>query len=571
MDFKRIKIDFSKRKKIHYSLLMLIFLLQLVILVTWYFENKNEKELIFYKEKSQLINNAYNATIDFKLSFTDSQGLLQKYLSNKNENTFNDYKKSIVVVNDKISDVLNYSNKINILNSSKYLSSNVQDLKLKLDSISNLTSNVENNLNDLKFEIYNANSVLNSIEVETNTEKDTLKKKGFFGRIGSAISGKSDVQKEKTSIIIKMKYGNKVISGDIKEQFKNILNQSNNFYKSKILAFKKNVENVNESNKNILILNNKIQNIANSIVKENKIYVDELIASNNNNLKISESKNATTRNFLIISLLIFEIVMTIIILLFTNMAFQYERRLIKAKSKINDSLRFKNRIVAMLSHEIRSPLSTISIVSRNVAKKIEDTQIKEQIKSIEFTTNSLMLMSNQILQYSKSENAKLLLNKVSFNLFNELDNIFKSLIPIVESHNNNLIVKYNTIDQSTDVISDLVKVHQLFYNLIGNANKFTEKGSILVNLSITKINNELLNLNVDINDSGQGISKTELENVFNDFYQGQNNEKVKEIGAGLGLNLCKEIVELLNGNIEVDSIINKGTKVSFNIILNKAP
>ena len=119
------------------------------------------------------------------------------------------------------------------------------------------------------------------------------------------------------------------------------------------------------------------------------------------------------------------------------------------------------------------------------------------------------------------------------------------------------------------VSSDLIKIHQLFYNIVGNANKFTEKGVIKINTTIDENVNNTLKFTVAISDTGSGISKEDLENVFESYYQGIISEKVNDIGAGLGLNLCKEIVELFEGNIKIESIINKGTTVTFSLILNK--
>jgi signal transduction histidine kinase len=124
------------------------------------------------------------------------------------------------------------------------------------------------------------------------------------------------------------------------------------------------------------------------------------------------------------------------------------------------------------------------------------------------------------------------------------------------------------LNSNEEVYGDVTKIHQLFYNIIGNANKFTENGIIEVLVTQKIISDFELECNVTIQDNGIGISRDELANVFNSFYQA-NNQNTRELGIGLGLNLCKEIVELFDGTIAIESQENEGTKVSFNIILTR--
>jgi signal transduction histidine kinase len=107
------------------------------------------------------------------------------------------------------------------------------------------------------------------------------------------------------------------------------------------------------------------------------------------------------------------------------------------------------------------------------------------------------------------------------------------------------------------------------YNVIGNANKFTTKGQIHFRCDLQEFSLSTWNLVVTIEDTGVGISKADLEHIFDNFYQGVVDEKVHNLGAGLGLNLCKELVELFDGTIQVTSELNKGTTVVFNLILKK--
>jgi two-component system sensor histidine kinase BarA len=161
------------------------------------------------------------------------------------------------------------------------------------------------------------------------------------------------------------------------------------------------------------------------------------------------------------------------------MAFGYEKRLTAAQDQIRQSLNFKNRIMGMISHEIRSPLLIISIYSKMISSSIKDVEIKETFLSIQFTTNSLLLLTNQILEYSKDENQSPKLEFKNFYLKKEINQVISSISSLVESKGNKIEVNSNLISDY-EVYSDATKNHQLFYNIIGNANKFTKNGLISI-------------------------------------------------------------------------------------------
>ena len=130
-------------------------------------------------------------------------------------------------------------------------------------------------------------------------------------------------------------------------------------------------------------------------------------------------------------------------------------------------------------------------------------------------------------------------------------------------------IKVNSnLNSDSEVYSDATKIHQLFYNIIGNANKFTTKGLIAITIDLEPISDYEMNLKVEVQDNGIGIAENDLKNIFESYYQGTVSEKVNDLGVGLGLNLCKEIVELFDGDISVESQEGKGTKITFNLILS---
>ena len=135
---------------------------------------------------------------------------------------------------------------------------------------------------------------------------------------------------------------------------------------------------------------------------------------------------------------------------------------------------------------------------------------------------------------------------------------------MVEQKNNTLDINLDLPDD-LNVTSDVVKMYQVFYNLIGNANKFTEKGTILVQAKTVNSTPKYCKLEVTISDTGKGIKQEDITAIFNNFYQSVAEEKVHNLGAGLGLYLCKELIELFDGEIFIESKINMGTKVKFSL------
>ncbi len=130
------------------------------------------------------------------------------------------------------------------------------------------------------------------------------------------------------------------------------------------------------------------------------------------------------------------------------------------------------------------------------------------------------------------------------------------------------MVIHNEIPKNLTVYSDFAKIYQLFTNILSNANKFTDNGQIVVYSSITAVDPKKTKLHVSISDNGMGISEDELTEIFKPYHRGMISDKVANIGAGLGLNLCKEIVELFGGEITASSAPGKGTTIDFEIYLD---
>lgn len=568
---------FNNRKYIHYGLLIGIIALQISLLVFIYNEIINEPKLQELEAELHISEQAKYFNDLTKDDYITAQNNLQNYIHTKDDQYLFAYNDALTSLNKNIENLANTAGKSDLfslyLKRGNSIDLSVNNINTKIDSLRGIEfiPNPPVNENQLKLKMFKYDDILDSVNLETTVSVDSVQRKGLFLRVSNAIAGKVDIQKEKSNVILTLRKGANVNSGSIEEQLEYLFKNTNDYYQKEFESYKrrynKQLAAVKKNDTEFFDTNKELLNYSNLLLRK---YNDALVSfTNDARLKFQQQyqTNKQIRNYAIIGVIFFMVVISVILTFITRLTFAYEKRLVIAHEKIEQNLKFKNRIVGTISHEIRSPLNIISIYSRGIRRQIEDLEVQESLKSIEFTTNSLSLLANQILDFSKNENKKLALNKTTFNLKYELDGILKSLANFVENNENKLLVD-NGVIEDVMVLSDVVKIHQLFYNIVGNANKFTKKGQISVNVSLEKAAKNLQRLLVEIKDNGAGINEEDLKFIFDNYHQGEVSAEVKNLGAGLGLNLCKEIIELFNGKISVISKQNVETIVKFDLFLN---
>ena len=226
-------------------------------------------------------------------------------------------------------------------------------------------------------------------------------------RLLDAFSDKIEIQKEQLNTVITMRFKDKIVTGSIEEQMKNLFLTTNKYYEIEFEKLKNAFSNLRGKDLELIKFNNELLKFSHTILPDYTNAANSFKLNSQKNLKEQYESNKAIRSYTMIILLVLMFIVSIILFGFTRLAFEYEKRLTIAQNKIRESLNFKNRIIGMISHEIRSPLNIISIYSKRISASIKDIEVKETFKSIEFTTGSLLLLSNQILEYSKDENHKL--------------------------------------------------------------------------------------------------------------------------------------------------------------------
>lgn len=549
----------------HYTLLGAIILLQITAIVTWYNERKLAE--VFDEMASAGKVNRLNS------SLISAQANFNNYIVNKDEASLQSYAAVINEVNALIDSLPSGTNSTKTRNSLLQKKQKTQAaifaVKTVIDSIIEKQTKLYQNdfPKAFKFKEFETKKFLDDVKTDSYVKVDSATRKGLFSRLGDAIANRSNVQKEYVNTVVTMQYKDKVTTGNVEQQLANVVTITNDYYAKEFVNLKRSFSNLRSNDIKLMELNNELLGLTQNVTSDYK-------ASNlfqpkaQQQLEDQYTTNKTVRSYTIILLILLMLVVSVILFNFTRIAFEYEKRLTLAQDKIRQSLNFKNRITGMISHEIRLPLSIISMYSKKAGTSVKEPELKETFKSIEFTTNSLLLLSNQILEYSKEENHELTLKAKNVPLKAEIYQIITSMTSLVATKGNTLTITSNL--KTEDIVyTDAAKIHQLFYNLIGNANKFTENGQINVDMNLQHISGFEMNLEVLISDTGIGIAESDLKNIFESYYQGTVSENVNDLGVGLGLNICKEIIELFDGEIHIESKPDVGTKVAFNLILTQ--
>jgi len=562
-------LNFKLRKIVHYSLILCILLIQVIIAIFFYNEFINGKKLDFIKNQLEESKALGGLTDESRKNFIDAQNYLQKYMISQDDKDLKLYFQSLRKLNgnfDKIEAFEKASPKLkNKLELEKKDTLKSVKMKTLLDSAYEISQNPPAKIKDKEYELEKYKNDFEDLEIQTQTYSDTIKKKSLMGRLKDAISNKVDVQKESTVITLSNKKAMDL--SKLKTEMNNAIQSMDKHYsdavkKIQTSTVKKQRENMHYySNFNkLMVYSNGLINVYENAIKDFKSELEKEYSEQN-------SINNKIRKYLVIGLMSLMFIVSILIMYFTRIAFIYEQKLNAANKEIKNNLNFKNRILGMLSHELRSPLKIINIFIDKINRTTSDEKVKDYLKSMKFTNSTLLIQSNQILEYTKNQEAGKKLISTAFNLKDEIDSIVTAITPYIETRDNKFVVT-NRIPAGLIVCSDNIKVNQLLMNILGNANKFTENGQIDLTLTTESLNEDTISLTTVVADTGVGISDSDVGKIFEPYYQGMISDEIDNVGAGLGLNLCKEIVELFNGEISVSSTLGQGTKVTFRINLN---
>ena len=241
-----------------------------------------------------------------------------------------------------------------------------------------------------------------------------------------------------------------------------------------------------------------------------------------------------------------------------NLEFQVANR----TSELEKATQAKSEFLAKMSHEIRTPMNAIIGLSHLTLKTSLDSHQKDLVEKTQDASQALLGLINDILDFSKIEAGKMTIESVVMNIEGLLKKTANICALKAHSKGLELIVK-TAPNVPKKIKSDPIRLQQILVNLVTNAVKFTEKGHVLIEVKLNEQDNNKIEFNVA--DTGIGLSDDSIDHLFQSFNQADDTITRKFGGTGLGLSICKQLTELMHGDIWVNSELGKGSTFGFTV------
>ena len=243
----------------------------------------------------------------------------------------------------------------------------------------------------------------------------------------------------------------------------------------------------------------------------------------------------------------------------------YENEKLRSAKKDAENLANEKALfLAKMSHEIRTPINGVIGITNLMLKTELSEKQRKYAQSIETSSDTLLMIVNDILDISKIEAGKMSFEKKDFDIKALVHSVYDMFLNKVAERSINLVYHIQE-GIKNKLIGDPTRLNQILYNLIGNAIKFTSQGKIEILVSGNENQNGFYAIKIIIKDSGIGIEKDKLEHIFESFTQAESDTTRKYGGTGLGLSIVKQLVALQKGSISVRSEIGKGSE--FEVII----
>lgn len=239
-----------------------------------------------------------------------------------------------------------------------------------------------------------------------------------------------------------------------------------------------------------------------------------------------------------------------------------------ARRIAEEAVKAKQQFLSNMSHEIRTPMNAIIGFTKVVLKTDLSVKQREYLSAIKISGDALIVLINDILDLAKVDAGKMTFEEIPFKLASSISAMLHLFETKIQEKNLKLYIEYDKNIPEV-LVGDPVRLHQIILNLVSNAVKFTMKGTIMVNVCMLNEDDETVNIEFSITDTGIGIQENKIENIFDNFQQATSGTARLYGGTGLGLAIVKQLVEQQGGCMNVKSIIDEGSNFSFTLSFKK--
>ncbi len=250
-----------------------------------------------------------------------------------------------------------------------------------------------------------------------------------------------------------------------------------------------------------------------------------------------------------------------IIFRYISTAYAYQSALENSKNEVEKLARTKEMFMANMSHEIRTPVTAISGFTDQLLHESFDENATRSLKIIKSSSDHLLKIIDDILDFSKLQNNKLSLEKVNFSIHQIVEDVYNLFEKQALQYNTHLGYSLSP-DTPSVLLGDPYRLKQIMINLVSNSIKFTKNGSVHFTVSDIIKQADEIELVMEFKDTGIGIDESKINIIFEDFTQAEMSTTRKYGGTGLGLSIVKKLVDLHNGTIDIKSRKNQGTVIT---------
>lgn len=543
----------SLKKKITFKVLIGYITLGLLATIAGFLVLKELKTFTQLQKQDISDKNVIVKTGTLIAHIYKNESLARAALQFNSPTKFNEYldeNKKLVAKIDSLSLIAANNSQEFILDSIKL----IIDKKLKnIIDLKNLNSNYDSNkpINEAINKLSSIDSLLLKITINDFIKNPLYFDNGTSSKLENFALALSEYVPKDSINNIEQKQIDSLVSIS-RKMLKEAQNKNNNqrFYLRK---------KQNELIHNDLTISRKLQELLENLEK------DILFYTSNMDKQREETLNQSRKIILFAAGISFIIIIIFSIIILSDFwkTQRYRKQLEKANSTTKSLLKSREQLISMVSHDLRTPLSTISGFSELLQKSTENTKDNNYLDHIRSASNYMGQLVDDLLEFSKLENGHIAIESIPFNLESYIHEITLNSKTIIQDKPVQFIIKQDKSIKSL-IISDPFRIKQILYNLIVNACKFTDKGTITIKSALIE-HNHINNLEILVTDTGIGISETQKANIFKAFNQAENTNENNLKGFGLGLTISKKLAELLGGTLTLESTVNVGSTFTLKI------